>query len=99
LEQLITTGTYRFTRDGKPKESIFCLLACKNDFQEDTLHDGGNQQWNDYINFPNCNEGVPIAVYDRSKLENIPNRRDDEFRFTAGEPIEALVAVVILDNY
>lgn len=100
LEQLLSTGTYRYNSKGVPRESIYCLVTDENQVGDDSLVDSENGfEWQDYVNFDNAELGIPLAIYDRRLLKNGSDNTVSKFRFACANKIDALVAVVILDNY
>jgi hypothetical protein len=59
----------------------------------------GTQKWSDYVSFDDAaiKAGIPLVVYDMSKLEATKYR--DKYRFTSDKKLDAVVAFLILDNY
>lgn len=99
LDVVLASGTYRIGKDSEPKSTIFCLRAGKDSSGDETLIDSfKDHRWSTYVGFDGeaCKAGVPIVVYDASKLA--PGKSPDEYRFICERKLDAVVAVVILDN-
>ena len=103
-DAVIEHGTYRFKRDGKPKDTIYCLVAGKDSFGDLTLYHcgaGSDNKWSVYANYVthgmirNGNP-IPIVVYDSTKLKEADG---DEYQFKCQNKREAVVAIVLLENY
>jgi len=99
LDAVLTTGTYRISKDGEPKKTIFCLRAAKDPYGEESLIDSyKDHKWSDYVGFGDqaYKTGIPIVVYDASKLR--PARTADEYQFTCDRKLDAVIGVIILEN-
>lgn len=102
LEVARTTGTYRVEKDGTPKNSVYCLKAGPDADGEESLVDSqAERKWSDYISFGSdpAREGIPILVYDMSKLAPHPKNGGDCFTFRCERKQDALIGIIILENY
>ena len=99
LDVVREVGTYRLKKDGEPQTTVFCLRAAKDSYGEESLVDScADHSWSDYISFGSdtLKTGIPLVVYDMDKLERVNN---DEFKFRCQRKLDAVVAIIILENY
>ena len=85
---------------GEPEATIFCLRPdLDGDGEESLMAD--NMAWDDYINFVDTSLGVPLVVYDSNLLDTDPaaSLSFNEYQFSCEDKLEAVVAVVLIDNF
>lgn len=101
LQTVEETGLYRRKKDGSLKHSIYCLET-GTDYAgfHSLVHAGGMFTWRTYSEVFNqeAQQGVPIIVYNASMLKSVPKYLD-MYKITCPHKPDAMVAIVLLDNF